>query len=71
MAVFVGSREAEQCRSHHQKMEKKHRNFRNILISLRNEHYGSTRQELVLRDLRDNGVALIDSILESRFLESC
>ena len=68
MALFVGSREAEQCRSHHQKMEKKHRSFRNILCSLRNEHNGSQGEELVIQDLRENGVAVIDTILAGRFL---
>lgn len=41
MANFMGTREAEQCRSHHQKMEKKHHTFPNILLYLRKNHYGS------------------------------
>jgi hypothetical protein len=41
MANFIGSREAEQCRSHHQKMEKKYHSFPNITLYLRKFHYGS------------------------------
>jgi len=41
MALFIGSREAEQCRSHHQKMEKKYHSFTNIILYLRTFHYGS------------------------------
>lgn len=41
MADYIGSREAEQCRSHHQKMEKKHFTFYRILKSLRQEFYVS------------------------------
>lgn len=40
MALFVATREAEQCRSHHQKMEKKYdHSFQLILLHLREEHY--------------------------------
>ena len=39
MAKFVSTREAEQCRSHHQKMEKKHKTFAKILLNLRLSHY--------------------------------
>jgi hypothetical protein len=41
MANFVETREAEQCRSHHQKMEKKYKYFSKIIMSLRLQHYGS------------------------------
>ena len=41
MANFIGSREAEQCRSHHQKMEKKYHSFSKILINLRKQHYNT------------------------------
>lgn len=41
MATFIGSREAEQCRSHHQKMEKKYKTFPCILLYLRRAHYNS------------------------------
>lgn len=40
MSTFIGTREAEQCRSHHQKMEKKFHSFSKILLHLRREHYG-------------------------------
>ena len=39
MELFIGTRQAEQCRSHHQKMEKKYINFTNILIHFREENY--------------------------------
>jgi len=48
MEIFIGSREAEQCRSHHQKMEKKHSNFTNILKELRTQHYDSEETELIV-----------------------
>lgn len=35
MATFIGTRAADQCRSHHQKIEKKYHSFLNILTSLR------------------------------------
>ncbi len=35
MAGFIGTRAPDQCRSHHQKMEKKHGSFHGILRSLR------------------------------------
>lgn len=31
MEIFIGTRQAEQCRSHHQKMQKKYMNFISIL----------------------------------------
>ena len=37
MENFLGTRGATQCRSHHQKMEKKYGNFRGILLHLRKE----------------------------------
>ena len=56
MATFIGSREAEQCRSHHQKMEKKYNTFPNILLHLRNFHYGSDDIEGISEDVRLNGI---------------
>jgi len=41
MATFVETREAEQCRSHHQKMEKKYKYFSKILMSLRLQNYNT------------------------------
>lgn len=51
MATFVGTREAEQCRSHHQKMEKKYQSFSKILVRLREDHYGVESIDGILRDI--------------------
>ena len=51
MAEFVGTREAEQCRSHHQKMEKKFHLFPRILLYLRREHYATDSTEQMMEDL--------------------
>jgi hypothetical protein len=56
MERFVGSREAEQCRSHHQKMEKKYGNFVNILKELRKQIYGTGDADCIVSDMRFNGV---------------
>jgi hypothetical protein len=56
MEKFMVTREAEQCRSHHQKMEKKHGSFANILTELRNAHYHSTHPQPVEEDMRAHGV---------------
>ena len=63
MATFVGTREAEQCRSHHQKMEKKYHSIARILINLRKQHYDSESEEFLLDDLNTNSVEIIDPIL--------
>lgn len=55
MASFVETREAEQCRSHHQKMEKKYKYFSKILMSLRLQNYNSDDSELILLDMEDKG----------------
>ena len=51
MSTFIGTREAEQCRSHHQKMEKKYNSFANILLYLRQSHYGSDDSAPVIEDM--------------------
>ena len=56
MEKFVISREAEQCRSHHQKMEKKHGSFSTILKALRKTHYNSGDSEAVGLDMRSSGI---------------
>jgi len=56
MARFVGSRLAEQCRSHHQKMEKKHHTFTKILKSLRMQHYQSVSLVDLKNDMEANYV---------------
>lgn len=63
MEIFLGTREAEQCRSHHQKMEKRHGNFRNILLHLRRYHYHSEETEFVLDDIVKNDIKLIDGLV--------
>ena len=63
METFIGTREAEQCRSHHQKMEKKYKNFKQILLHLRNLHYATDDHTSVAEDLRSNEVALVDDPL--------
>jgi hypothetical protein len=51
MSKFIATREAEQCRSHHQKMEKKFTSFAKILLHLREQHYGSLCPEAVHDDI--------------------
>ena len=51
MELFIGSRQAEQCRSHHQKMEKKYINFTNILAHFREEYLATLDPEPLLREL--------------------
>ena len=66
MASFIKSREAEQCRSHHQKMEKKYHSFYQILLKLRVKFYESPSEELLRLELEQNnfkipGVMLISA----------
>lgn len=56
MERFVGTREAEQCRSHHQKMEKKYGSFANILKELRRQIYGSGDIDGILSDMKSAGL---------------
>ena len=70
MEKFVGSREAEQCRSHHQKMEKKHGSFTTILRELRRQHYTTEDSETVLSDMRCNGIECMVPLLTRANLES-
>lgn len=51
MELFVATRQAEQCRSHHQKMEKKYHNFIAIIANLRNIHYASPDLDPLLHDM--------------------
>jgi len=41
MEIFIGTRQVEQCRSHHQKMEKKYLDFSTIISNLRDIHYST------------------------------
>ena len=43
MALFISTRQAEQCRSHHQKMEKKYHSFYRIIEKLRMQYFGTLR----------------------------
>jgi hypothetical protein len=69
MADFIGTREAEQCRSHHQKMEKKHHTFYKIIKNLRNEFYLSVDPSHVKADLEDNRIFEYDSLISEKSLE--
>lgn len=51
MELFIGTRQAEQCRSHHQKMEKKYLNFVTIIHNLRLHHYGCAEIEPIIEDM--------------------
>ena len=51
MAEFIGTREAEQCRSHHQKMEKKYHSFYKIIRSLRMDHFSSADPSYIKNEL--------------------
>jgi hypothetical protein len=56
MELFVGTRQAEQCRSHHQKMEKKYHNFITIILNLRKIHYNSIEVEPILHEMTENTI---------------
>jgi hypothetical protein len=53
MARFIGTRQADQCRSHHQKMEKKYLSFHGILASQRLCHFSSHSAASVLDKITD------------------
>ena len=69
MADFIGSREAEQCRSHHQKMEKKFKSFYKILKNLRFEFYSLADPEYVRRDFENNNITEYDPLIPQEKLE--
>jgi hypothetical protein len=58
MEQFIGTRQAEQCRSHHQKMEKKYLNFVAIINNLRKMHYDTHELEPILDDIKAEGLKL-------------
>lgn len=62
MEIFVGTRLAEQCRSHHQKMEKKYLNFSNIITNLRKSHYNSLHTDPILEELNSADIVAIDGL---------
>lgn len=47
MAKFLKTRAADQCRSHHQKMEKKFNTFDDILESMKDSCTGKDYSELL------------------------
>ena len=51
MAEFIGTREADQCRSHHQKIEKKYHSFEDIITHLRLRFYSSVQHPQLHTDL--------------------
>ena len=63
MANFIQTREAEQCRSHHQKMEKKYHSFYQILIKLRMDFYAGLSTDPVRSELEDQGYKLKEGTL--------
>jgi hypothetical protein len=64
MAAFVGSREAEQCRSHHQKMEKKFSHaICPILLHLRHHHYHSALDAPLRQDMLASKCSLEGELL--------
>lgn len=69
MEQFVGSRQAEQCRSHHQKMEKKYFTFPSIVANLRRKHYGSLEESQLIEDMQANGIDYGDGIATLQQLE--
>ena len=69
MADFIGTREAEQCRSHHQKMEKKYHTFYKILKSLRLEFFITADPLHVKTDLETRGIFDFDPLLSEEDLE--
>lgn len=69
MADFLGSRAADQCRSHHQKMEKKYKNFYNIIFNLRLNHYGSSLTADLAVELRHLNLCLDEGLISEAVLE--
>lgn len=70
MEKFISSREAEQCRSHHQKMEKKHGSFIKILKELRKTHYSCGDADPVSSDMKNNGLSCTEELLSWAELEA-
>ena len=66
MELFVGSRQAEQCRSHHQKMEKKYINFTNILVHFREEYYQTASPQPLQDELDSLGIEAPDGLADQQ-----
>jgi hypothetical protein len=69
MADFLGSRAADQCRSHHQKMEKKYKNFYNIIYNLRLNHYNSLLVSDMLVELKHLNLCMDEGLISETELE--
>lgn len=69
MELFIGTRQAEQCRSHHQKMEKKYLNFPTIIANLRRLHYNTLETEPMLVQLEASGVVAFDGLASMTYLK--
>lgn len=69
MADFLGSRAADQCRSHHQKMEKKFKHFYSIIYNLRLLHYGVPGSAELLAELRQLGLCIEDGLISEAQLD--
>lgn len=69
MELFIGTRQAEQCRSHHQKMEKKYLNFPTIIANLRRLHYNTLETEPMLAELEANGILAFDGLASMAYLK--
>jgi hypothetical protein len=63
MADFLGTRAADQCRSHHQKMEKKYKNFYNIIYNLRLNHYSSLVVSDMLVELKQLNLCMDEGLI--------
>lgn len=70
MAEFIGTREAEQCRSHHQKMERKYHSFYKILKHLRQENYMSADSIHVKIDLENHQIFEYDPLIPEETLDN-
>lgn len=62
METFIGTRQAEQCRSHHQKMEKKYHDFVTIIHNLRIQHYDTDDIDPLAADIESSGYPLIEKL---------
>lgn len=70
MAAFIATRQAEQCRSHHQKMEKKYHTFYQILLKLRNEFYQNASMDDLRGELEEAGFILKDPLIAEEELKN-
>lgn len=64
METFIGTRAADQCRSHHQKMEKKYKTFYRIIYNLRQIHYNTLDITEMIEDFTAHGVKCTSKLLD-------